>query len=173
MEMSNETKERLLTVFTEMEDGLKEVHNLSKELDLDKVELHIEDAKGYADDAESCADKANDAASDAHDAIEDINETIRTLQEAIADIQIHAKTVMDIVRPFLPKSDFEKVMEFVKSNRSTLKGLYLDNYTGEGRTNGTAAAINSLAELLNTQIDLNEMALSSEQIEEVVNQILG
>lgn len=36
MEMSNETKERLLTVFTEMENDMQEVHNLSNE-DIAKV----------------------------------------------------------------------------------------------------------------------------------------
>jgi chromosome segregation ATPase len=173
MEMSNETKERLLTVFTEMETGLQEIHDLSGKIDLNDVETHIEDARSYADDAESAADRAKDAASDANDKIEEVNETIRALQMTIKDVQIHANTVMDIVRPFLPKSDYEILKEFVEANTSTIKGLYIDNYSGEGRVSGTTTAIKILSQLLGgATIDPDEMSLSNEQIDDIVNYIL-
>lgn len=171
MKMDEKTAQALSAAVDDVFNVIDEVTKKIDDIDVSEASSLIDDASSDANDAEKSAGYACSKADDAKEKLDDIASDITNLKEEVAEIGSKMRALLRALEPFLPKSPLEVLQKFCKDHRSTIRGMYLDNYVDRGEFNGIIISITRLSEMLGVPIDLDEV--ERRELEEIVRELIG
>lgn len=169
MKMDEKTAKVLAESIDDVFKAIDGVNERLENIDMEDAASDVGSAIDEARDAEKSAGAAYSVAEDAQEKLNEIEKEIDDIKEQVDEIGSKMRTLVRALEPFLPKTPIEVLQKFCKDHRSTLRGMYLDNYTDRGPFNGIVISITRLSEMLGVTIDLDE--IERRKLEEITEDL--